>query len=267
MVALGDVIDFLNQIPNPPSLSDLAIPTNQNCLNVFNLLQTGTPLFQNPLANPIQECLNQINTALSIVNGFTPGQPRDDSLSVLNSVSSSLGTDPSDLAGGFAGGFLGHTNFLCAQLASPGFLGGAIACLGIRGAVGSLGSSNNGCLDLDGILGSVLGSGAVSLNGIIEQAQPLLDQVLLGGGEAGVAGIIGGVLSGIGDGNAGPLADLASKILGELNGLNSVENELSQFSFAGGLCNLSNDPCAQAILNATGTASLLNALPDLPRFP
>ncbi len=74
---------------------------------------------------------------------------------------------------------------------------------------------------------------------------------------------VGGVLAGV----AGPLADMASKILGELNGLNSVIADLSQFSFASGLCNLSNDPCAQAILNATGTASLLNALPDLPRFP
>lgn len=266
MVAIGDVIDFLNQIPNPPSLSDLAIPTQQSCLNIFNLLQTGTPLFQNPLAGPIQECLDQINTVLGIVNGFTSGPTQTNSLNVLNSVSSSLGTDPSDLAGGFAGGFLSHTNFLCAQLASPGFLGGAIACLGVRAAAGSLGSSDNGCLDLDGILGSVLGSGAVSLNGIIEQAQPLLDQVLLGG-EAGVEGIIAGVVTGIGDGNFGPLADIASKILGELNGLNQVDNEISQFSFASGLCNLSNDPCAQAILNATGTASLLNALPDLPRFP
>jgi len=263
MVAIGDVIDFLNQIPNPPSLSDLAIPTNQNCLNVFNLLQTGTPLFQNPLANPIQECLNQINTALGIVNGFAPGLVKTDALSALNDVSSSIGTDPSDLAGGFAGGLLGHTNFLCAQLASPGFLGGTLACLGIRAASGVLGSSDNGCLDLDGILGSVLGSGAESLNGLIEQVQPLLDQVLGGGGLAGVAGIIGGVLSGIID----PIAGIASKILGELNGLNSVISELSQFSFASGLCNLSNDPCAQAILNATGTASLLNALPDLPRFP
>ena len=261
MVAIGDVIDFLNQIPNPPSLSDLAIPTDQNCLNVFNLLQTGTPLFQNPLANPLQDCLNQINTALSIVNGFVPGATQTSALGVLNSVSSSLGTDPSDLGSSVAGGFLGHTNFLCAQLASPGFLGGTIACLGIRAAAGSLGSSNNGCLDLDGILGSVLGSGAESLNGIIDQLQPLLDTVA--GGVGAVAGIIGGVVAGI----AGPLADLASKILGELNGLNSVINELSQFSFAGGLCNLSNDPCVQAILNATGTASLLNALPDLPRFP
>ncbi|KKN48475.1 hypothetical protein LCGC14_0652280, partial [marine sediment metagenome] len=141
MVAIGDVIDFLNQIPNPPSLSDLAIPTDQNCLNVFNLLQTGTPLFQNPLANPLQDCLNQINTALSIVNGFIPGATQTSALGVLNSVSSSLGTDPSDLGGSVAGGFLGHTNFLCAQLASPGFLGGTIACLGIRAAAGSLGSS------------------------------------------------------------------------------------------------------------------------------
>jgi len=263
MVAIGDVIDFLNQIPNPPSLSDLAIPTSQDCLNVFNLLQTGTPLFQNPLAGPIQECLDQINTVLGIVDGFAPGLVKTDALSVLNDVSSSIGTDPSDLTGGFAGGFLGHTNFLCTQLASPGFLGGTLACLGIRAASGALGSSDNGCLDLDGILGSVLGSGAESLNGLIEQVQPLLDQVLGGGGLAGVSGIIGGVLSGIVD----PIADMASKILGELNGLNSVISELSQFSFASGLCNLSNDPCAQAILNATGTASLLNALPDLPRFP
>ena len=263
MVAIGDIIDFLNQIPNPPSQSDLATPTDQNCLNVFNLLQTGTPLFQNPLANPIQECLDQINTVLGIVNGFAPGATQTSALGVLNSVSSSLGTDPSDLGGGIAGGFLGHTNFLCTQLASPGFLGGAIACLGVRAATGSLGSSNNGCLDLDGILGSVLGSGGESLNGLVDQVQPLLDQVLLGGGEAGVAGIIAGVVAGV----AGPLAGIASKILGELSGLNQVVDEISQFSFASGLCNLSNNPCAQAILNATGTASLLNALPDLPRFP
>jgi len=261
MVAIGDVVDFLNQIPSPPSITDLAIPTDQNCLNVFNLLQTGTPLFQNPLDNPLQDCLSQINSALSIVDGFAPGATKTSALGALTDVSSALGTDPSDLAGGIAGGFLGHTNFLCAQLASPGFIGGAISCLGVRSAVGSIGNSNNGCLDLDGILGSVLGSGAVSLNGLVDQVQPLLDAV--SGGIGAVAGVIAGVVAGI----VGPIADIASKILGELGGLNSVVAEISQFSFASGLCNLSNDPCAQAIFNATGTASLFNALPDLPRFP
>lgn len=261
MACISDIIDFLNQIPNPPSLSDLAIPTDQNCLNVFNLLQSGTPLFQNSLGNQLQDCLNEIKTAINIVDGFTPGDTRTDALNVLNNVTSALGTDPSDLGGGVAGGLLGHTNFLSTQLASPGFINGAIACLGVRAAAGLIGSSNNGCLDLDGILGSVLGSGTGLVNNIFSAVEPLLNAIA--GGVGAVAEIITGVIAGV----VGPLADIASRILGELNGLSQLINELSQFSFASGLCNLSNDPCAQAIFNATGTASLLNALPNLPRFP
>jgi len=262
MACISDVVNFLNLIPNPPSITDLAIPTDQSCLDLFSLLQSGTPIFQNSLGNQLQECLDEISTAIGIVDGFTPGATKTSALGVLNDVTSALGTDPSDLGGNIAGGFLGHTNFLNTQLSSPGFLSGTIASLGVKSAAGAIGgSSNNGCLDLDGVLGSLLGSGTELVNNIFSAVQPLLDAVA--GGVGAVAGVIAGVVAGV----VGPLADIASKILGELNNINSVLSDISQFSFASGLCNLSNDPCAQAIFNAAGTPALLNALPGMPKFP
>lgn len=252
MACISDIIDFLNQIPSPPNINDLILPIDQQCLDVFKLIQGGTPLFQNPLASEIQDCLNEINQAIGIVNGFIPGTIKTDSLSVLNDVSDAI-------AG--PGGFLNHTNALSTQFGTPGFLNTISAFLDVKATTGSLLNTANACLDLDDILGSILGSGAPLINDLIDAAQPLLDAVASGIGA--VAGIIAGVIAAI----VSPLSALASMIANELSNIASIINELSQFSFANGLCNLVDDPCMQAIFNATGTSSLLNVLPDLPRFP
>lgn len=253
MSCISDIIDFLNLIPSPPNINDLIQPTDQQCLNIFGLIQNGTPLFQNPLASEVQDCLNEITQAIGIVNGFAPGTVKTDALNVLNNVSNAIGASP--------GGFLNHTNALSAQLGTPGFLNGVSACLGVRSTAGSLLNTANACLDLDDILGSILGSGAELVNNVVDAIQPLLDAVAAG--VAAVASVIAAVIAAV----IAPLAALASKLANELSSLSSIVEELEQFSLANSLCNLTDDPCMQAIFNATGTPALLNALPDLPRFP
>ncbi len=231
MVAPGDLINKVTQLPQIPTIESFVLPVLPEVGDLFNIIQGLIPggLFQNPIQGPIVDCLAEI------------GVKRADHLLLPVLDQDPLLLAAWDDADSALGSFQTHSSNISSGLSQD--MNPVIACLKVRQSVGGGLPIGNPCTALNDVYGSILGDGAALIAGL---AAALI---------AGAVALIQAAL--------GPILDMIAR---EVAALNAILTELTNFATASSLANLSLDPCAQALFNSAGTPGLFNALANMPKF-
>lgn len=252
MACLGEIVDILSKIPNPPTLDDFKFSVEPFVLDLFNFAQTGTPFFRNPLSGIISQCIADINRSIIILqnNILIPDETKAPIIAVLNNAAGTLAKWNQHITRALVGPLNDD----------PSFLGQIENNLRIRATVGVLNNVNNACGDIEEFLGSILGKGQELLNKLAEPLNKLLDAI-----NAGLATIIT-LYNELRNAIVGAISSIQRLIINEINALARLFEDAINWALANTLAALSEDSCAQAVFNAAGTSILLNTIPNFPRF-
>ena len=235
MVSPTDLVNKITKIPNPPTSEDLALPVNEGVNDIVSVLlglvagiAAGIAgLLQNPLTGPIKECINQILA----LTALPLHQDNSTLLTAFGEASSGLSR------------LQAHSASTVANI--PAKLGQTVACIKISQTIGTASPAiaDNPCQALNDVYGSILGDGAAAIAALAAALATLIPDEILSA-----------------------INKIDQLIQNEVNASNQVLTEVEKFAEANSLANLAKDPCAQAVLNSTGTSTLLNALPSMPKF-
>lgn len=227
MVGPSDVVNKTDLIPEIPNITDFDIPLLTGVQELFDILQGKTPggIYQNPVSSGISDCQASVQALLS-----NPEHAENSVLlNTLNEVPPALNA------------LQNHTDSTIANMNRT--IGPVMSGLRVRQSVGQGLPSNNPCLAINDIFGTLLGAGLLLLGALAAALVSLIPEEIL---------------------NA--INNIFNLIAKEVAALNQLLKELQDFATASSIANLSLDPCAQAIFNTIGTPGMLGALSNMPKF-